>query len=108
MTNSYIFVDCVLMADTDTEAMAIADDYMALSPRDSSIKSASAAVAANLIGSPKTVVERIRRYESLGIDLFLLQFYPMRRGLDAFAQKILSELAKTSGGPFKWKTEGLA
>jgi alkanesulfonate monooxygenase SsuD/methylene tetrahydromethanopterin reductase-like flavin-dependent oxidoreductase (luciferase family) len=50
------------------------------------------------------VVERIRRYESLGIDLFLLQFYPMRQGLDAFALKVLPELTKTRGGALKSKT----
>jgi hypothetical protein len=29
----------------------------------------------------------------MGIDLFLLQFYPMRQGLDEFAIKVLPELA---------------
>ena len=70
---------------------------MAQLAHDSSIKSASVAVGANLIGTPKTVVERIRRYESLGVDLFLLQFYPMRQGLDAFALKVLPELVKRPG-----------
>ena len=87
---------CVLMADTDEEAIAIADGYLAQLARDPSIKSASVAVGANLIGSPKTVVERIRRYEAVGIDLFLLQFYPMRQGLEAFALKVLPELVKGS------------
>ena len=83
---------CVLMADTDREAIAIADGYMAQLARDPSINSASSAVGANLIGSPKTVLERIHRYESLGIDLLLLQFYPMRQGLDEFALKVLPDL----------------
>jgi FMNH2-dependent dimethyl sulfone monooxygenase len=87
---------CVLMGDTDEEAIAIADGYLAHLARDPSIKSASVAIGANLIGSPKTVLERFRRYESLGIDLFLLQFYPMRQGLEAFAQKVLPELVKGS------------
>jgi FMNH2-dependent dimethyl sulfone monooxygenase len=87
---------CVLMADTDDQAIAIADGYVAQLARDPSIKSASVAVGANLIGSPKTVLERIRRYESLGIDLFMLQFYPMRQGLEEFALKILPELTKGS------------
>jgi FMNH2-dependent dimethyl sulfone monooxygenase len=88
---------CVLMADTDREAIAIADGYMAQLAHDPSINSASSAVGANLIGSPRTVLERIHRYESLGIDLLLLQFYPMRQGLDEFASKVLPELAKGSG-----------
>lgn len=83
---------CVLLADSDQEAIAIADDYMAQLACDPSIKSASVAVGANLIGSPRTVLERLRRYESLGIELFLLQFYPMRQGLDEFALKLLPEL----------------
>jgi FMNH2-dependent dimethyl sulfone monooxygenase len=84
---------CVLMAGTDADAIAIADGYMAQLERDPSIKSASVAVGANLIGTPKTVLERMRRYESMGIDLFLLQFYPMRHGLEEFAQKIMPDLA---------------
>jgi alkanesulfonate monooxygenase SsuD/methylene tetrahydromethanopterin reductase-like flavin-dependent oxidoreductase (luciferase family) len=96
---------CVLTADTDAEAIAIADGYMEQLAHDPSIKSASVAVGANLIGTPKTVVERIRRYEALGVDLFLLQFYPMRQGLDEFALKILPELVKTSGGVRKSKAE---
>jgi dimethylsulfone monooxygenase len=88
---------CVLMADTDEEAIAIADGYLAQLAHDPSIKSASVAIGANLIGSPKTVLERIHRYESLGIDLFLLQFYPMRQGLDAFASQLLPDLVKGAG-----------
>jgi dimethylsulfone monooxygenase len=86
---------CVLVADTDEEAIAIADGYIAQLARDPSIKSASVAVGANLIGSPKTVLERFRRYESLRIDLFLLQFYPMRQGLEAFALNLLPELLES-------------
>ena len=91
-TMSYALSACVLMADTDAEAIAIAEGYMAQLDRDPSIRSASSAVGANIIGSPRTVVERIRTYQSMGIDLFLLQFYPMRRGLDDFAIKVLPEL----------------
>jgi FMNH2-dependent dimethyl sulfone monooxygenase len=83
---------CILMADTDADAIAIADGYMAQLEHDPSIRSASSAVGASIIGSPRTVLERIRRYQSLGIDLFLLQFYPMRQGLEEFANTILPEL----------------
>jgi len=83
---------CVLIADTDEDAIAIADGYVAQLAHDPSIKSASVAVGANLIGTPKTILERIRRYEALGIDLLLLQFYPMRQGLEVFAQSLLPEL----------------
>jgi len=95
-TMQYGLSACILTADSDAQAIATADDYMAHLDRDPSLKSASVAVGANLIGTPKTVIERIRRYEELGIDLFLLQFYPMRQGLDVFAEKILPELTKDS------------
>ncbi len=104
-TMQYGLSACVLTADTDAEAIAIADGYMAQLAQDPAIKSASVAVGANLIGSPKTVVERIRRYESLGIDLFLLQFYPMRQGLDEFALKILPELTQGSARTAQTKAE---
>jgi dimethylsulfone monooxygenase len=83
---------CVLIADTDAQAVAIADDWMAQLAIDPSIGSASGGVGANVIGSPKTVVERIRRYRSLGVDLFMMQFYPMRQGLEVFAEQVLPEL----------------
>jgi alkanesulfonate monooxygenase SsuD/methylene tetrahydromethanopterin reductase-like flavin-dependent oxidoreductase (luciferase family) len=40
------------------------------------------------------VVERIRRYEALGINLLMLVFYPMREGLENFAEKVLPELKR--------------
>jgi dimethylsulfone monooxygenase len=92
----YCLSACVLIGDTDEEATAVADGYVAQLARDPSIKSASVAVGANLIGTPKTILERIHRYESLGIDLFLLQFYPMRQGLEVFAQRLLPELRSHS------------
>ena len=61
--------------------------------------SASGGIGANIIGSPKTVIERIRRYQSLGVDLFMLQFYPMRQGLDVFAEQIMPEIKVVRGDP---------
>ena len=83
---------CVLIADTDQEAVGIAEDYLAHLARDPSIGSASGGIGANVIGSPKTVIERIKRYQSMGIDLFMMQFYPMRQGLDVFARDVLPHL----------------
>jgi FMNH2-dependent dimethyl sulfone monooxygenase len=87
---------CVLIAETDAEAVAVAEDYLAQLARDPSITSASGGIGANIIGSRKTVIERIRRYQSLGVDLFMMQFYPMRQGLEVFAREILPEIAQGS------------
>lgn len=83
---------CVLIGQTDDEANAQADAYLAHLARDPSIGSASGGLGANLIGSPDTVIERMNRYQAMGIDLFMLQFYPMREGLDVFASEVMPGL----------------
>jgi FMNH2-dependent dimethyl sulfone monooxygenase len=83
---------CVLIADTDAAGVEMAEDYLAHLARAPSIGSASGGLGANVIGSPKTVVERIKRYQSLGVDLFMMQFYPFRQGLEVFAEKVLPHL----------------
>ncbi len=84
----------IIMADTDEQAIAIADGWVEQAARDPSIFSASGGLGAAIVGSPKTVLERIRRYSNMGIDLFMCQFYPMREGLEDFAEKILPELQR--------------
>ncbi len=84
----------ILIADTDAEAVAIAEEWEQQLARDPSIFSASSGMGAAIIGSRATVLERIRRYAAMGVDLFMFQFYPMREGLDDFAQKILPELRR--------------
>ena len=39
----------------------------------------------------------MRRYMDMGVDLFMLQPYPMREGLEAFAAEVLPELRKSHG-----------
>lgn len=90
---------CVLIGETDAEAIAVADDYLAQLARDPSIQSASGGLGPNLIGTPKTILERIRRYQDLGIDLFMFQFYPFRQGLDVFAETILPHLDRRTARP---------
>jgi FMNH2-dependent dimethyl sulfone monooxygenase len=85
---------CLLMADTDAEAIAIADGWMEQLSRDPTIGSASGGIGAAIIGSRKTVLERIRRYTSMGVELFMFQFYPMREGLEVFARELLPELQR--------------
>jgi alkanesulfonate monooxygenase SsuD/methylene tetrahydromethanopterin reductase-like flavin-dependent oxidoreductase (luciferase family) len=84
----------VFLGETDEEAQAKVEEHIAAVKSDPTIGCGTAGIGAALIGSPKTVVERIRRYESLGIDLLMLVFYPMREGLDAFAEKVMPELKR--------------
>ena len=47
------------------------------------------ALGAGLIGAPQTIADRIRRYEDMGLTCLMLQFHPMRDGLQIFADRVL-------------------
>jgi alkanesulfonate monooxygenase len=94
---SYGINACMLIGRTDEEAREIAQGYVDQLKVDPSIGSASGGLGANLIGSPKTILERMRRYEELGVSLFMLQFWPFREGLEIFAQEILPHLKLDRG-----------
>jgi FMNH2-dependent dimethyl sulfone monooxygenase len=84
----------VIIAATDAEADALAEEHLQAVQTDKSIHVGTSGLGANLIGSPKTVIERFRRYQSMGIDLFMLFFHPMRDGLETFAREVLPELRR--------------
>ena len=46
-------------------------------------------LGAGLVGTPAIVAERIRRWEAMGIGLLMLQFHPMREGLEGFARDVM-------------------
>lgn len=83
---------CILIGETEAEALAVAESYLAQLEVDKSIQSASGGLGANLIGTKKQVLERMLRYQDLGVDLFMLQFYPFKQGLEVFARDVLPEL----------------
>ena len=82
----------VIMADTDAKAEALADEYVKSVTTDPFHTVGLAGVGAYFFGTPKTIVERMKRYQSLGVDLFMLHFDPMHEGLEQFAEQILPDL----------------
>ena len=50
---------------------------------------AARALGVGLVGTPDTIVERIRRYEAAGVQTMMLQFHPMIEGMETFAREIL-------------------
>ena len=82
----------VVISETDEQAEHMAQEYLHAVQTDPTIHVGTSGIGANLIGSPKTVLERMKRYEAMGIDLFMLHFHPMREGLETFARTVLPEL----------------
>ncbi|MCU1443163.1 MAG: class flavin-dependent oxidoreductase [Cryobacterium sp.] len=43
----------------------------------------------NLVGTPEQVAERILAYERVGVDVLLLQFSPVLKELQRFADQVI-------------------
>jgi FMNH2-dependent dimethyl sulfone monooxygenase len=84
----------VIMGDTEQEAIAKAEEYEAYCRASTFTKTPVVALGAGLVGTRETIIERIRRYEDMGINLLMLHFWPMREGLEAFAREIMPEISK--------------
>lgn len=50
---------------------------------------AAKSLGAGLIGPPEIVAERIRVYKEIGVTCLMLQFHPMRDGMERFAREVL-------------------
>jgi FMNH2-dependent dimethyl sulfone monooxygenase len=79
----------VVCADTMAEAHARAEDLEQYGKRDRIASTAARALGAGLVGTPELIAERMRRYEEIGVDLFLMHFHPMLEGLDTFATRVM-------------------
>jgi len=80
----------VLPAATLEEGHAKAREIEA----DPALNVAGKALGAGLIGPPKLIAERIRRYEEIGMTCLMLQFHPMKDGLERFAAEVMPLLRK--------------
>lgn len=72
-----------------SEAHARADELEAYGQRDRISSTAARGLGACLVGPPELIAERMRRYEAIGVELFLLNFHPMLPGLETFAQEVM-------------------
>ncbi len=69
------------MDDAEAQARKIESDPLA--------NVAAKALGAGLIGTPRVIADRIKRYEDMGVTCLMLQFHPMKDGLERFANDIL-------------------
>lgn len=79
----------VICAATLKEAHARADELEAYGRRDRVSSTAARGLGACLVGTPGLIAERMRRYEEIGVELFLLNFHPMLPGLETFATSVM-------------------
>lgn len=76
----------VICCETQEEAERLADEAEnSAGPRDRMVN----ALGAGLVGTPQTIAERLRRYESIGLDCVMLRFTPMLEGVATFGSKVM-------------------
>lgn len=76
-------------ADTLAEAQARADALEAYGRHDRISSTAARGLGACLVGTPELIARRMRQYEEIGVELFLLNFHPMLQGLETFAERVM-------------------
>lgn len=69
------------------EARALATEEARLHIREG--RSAISALGAGLVGTPQEIAARMRRYEDIGVECFMLRFPQQAEGLDQFGEQIL-------------------
>jgi FMNH2-dependent dimethyl sulfone monooxygenase len=79
----------VIAAPSMADAEARADELEAYGKKDRVAAVAARALGAGLLGTPREIAGRIRRYEDAGVECLMLHFHPMLEGLETFAAEVL-------------------
>jgi FMNH2-dependent dimethyl sulfone monooxygenase len=79
----------VIAAPSMSRAEAQADELEAYGQKDRVSAVAAKALGAGLMGTPREIAERIRRYEDIGVECLMLHFHPMLDGLETFAGEVM-------------------
>ncbi|WP_298379694.1 LLM class flavin-dependent oxidoreductase [Azospirillum sp.] len=108
----------VIARDTEAEAQAYYEHLLTLAEKDADVRAvqrgnsdpkvvmhqtmaksarvgSNGGTAAGLVGSYDQVAERIQAFHAAGIELFMLQFQPLRAELRRFAAEIFPRVGKT-------------
>ena len=85
----------ILDVRSSTEAYASYRDFVAGSQLESHVSLEEYSVSnrglrAGLVGTPEQIIERIRAYESVGVDLLLLQFSPQHEEMERFGRQVIA------------------
>ena len=75
----------------EADAQALATEEARLHIREG--RSAISALGAGLVGSPRNIADRMKRYEDIGVECFMLRFPQQAEGLERFAQDVMPLIA---------------
>ncbi len=79
----------VICAESAGEAEERALELEEYGSRDPVSAVAAKGLGAGLVGTPRHIAERLRYFQSIGIDCPMVHFYPMMEGLEVFAAKVM-------------------
>ena len=79
----------VICAESASEAEERVQELEEYGNRDPVSAVAAKGLGAGLVGTPRQIAERLRYFESIGIDCPMVHFYPMMEGLETFAAKVM-------------------
>jgi FMNH2-dependent dimethyl sulfone monooxygenase len=92
----------VICCETQAEAERLADEAeRTAGPRDRMVN----ALGAGLVGTPRFIAERLRRYEEIGIEIMLTRFTPMLEGVEAFGTEVIPLVRPQPKGSAAGSTE---
>lgn len=83
----------VICRPTAEAALAAAEALAEYGKKDPVSMVAAKALGPGLLGTPREIAARIRRYEDMGIETFMLHFSPMLDGLETFAAEVMPLLS---------------
>src|SRR5262249_52401194 len=76
----------IICCATQAEAERLADEAeQNAGPRDRMVNE----LGAGLVGPPRRLAERLRRYQEIGIDIMLTRFTPMMEGVEMFGTEVI-------------------
>lgn len=85
-----------LIADSAEEAERRAVALVERGQGDRLTATFAKGLGAGLIGTPEVIADQLRRYETIGMDLVMLNFQPMSEGLSQFGETVLPLVERSS------------
>ena len=79
----------VICTQSMSEAEERVQELEEYGSRDPVSAVAAKGLGAGLVGTPRQIADRLRYFESIGIDCPMVHFYPMMEGLETFAAEVM-------------------